>query len=497
MTQKTTKLNIEVLNKEIKASFSKWKSSGNVSLIYQNQVIIDITKGYANIEKKSLVKTNSRYLLSLASPLFVQLGILILIDQGLISMDDDLSKYIGNFAYAKRMTIKHLLTHSTGLPDYHYQVNTVNIQKDKKHQAKQEEEKFIAESKMLYEHYELPQIIAQIENKSLEFEPGSRSNDFSYSNLFFLKAVIEKVSNENMFSFFSKHMFRPLKMNDTIQSNQTDLTSYGCMHNDTLVPFNEILSHQDIISMTKDDMIKLMQAFVSKKLLSSQMWKTALRLDENGESILAENANGIYCVEAAFLGFELNLYFDQKAKLGFFHLTNQFQISKQIQDDWYYFRRDLRKVIETLTTYPNQTKLERYSQSNGWYGMQLSVADDQKHFVFDAKGSLAYTLMKPKVRKAYVLMEGMRAIGLMVLSINPKEQFYNVDVLLVDHKFQNRGYGKIMLKQGLEILRKKGAKKIEIGVNRRNVAAIKLYRSLGFREVAVWDQGMGLAIQFD
>jgi GNAT superfamily N-acetyltransferase len=497
MTQKTTKLNIEVLNKEIKASFSKWKSSGNVSLIYQNQVIVDIIKGYANIEQKSLVKANSRYLLSLASPLFVKLGILILIDQGLISMDDDLSKFIENFTYAKKMTIKHLLTHSTGLLDYHYQVNTVNIQKDKKHQAKSEEEKFIAESKMLYEHYEPPQIIAQIENKSLEFEPGSRTNDFSYSNLFFLKAVIEKVSNENMFSFFNKHMFRPLKMNDTIQSNETDLTSYGCMHNDTLVPYKEIINHQEIISITKDDMIKLMELFVSKKMLSNQMWKIALKLDEDGESILAENANGIYCVEAAFLGFELNLYFDQKAKLGFFHLTNQFQMSKQIQDDWHYFRRDLRKVVESSTTYPNQTKLERYNQSNGWYAMQLSVAADQKHFVLDAKASLAYALMKPKVRKAYVLIEGMRAVGLMVLTMNAKEYFYNVDVLLVDQKYQNRGYGKIMLKQGLDILKKKGAKKIEIGVNRRNVAAIKLYRSLGFKEVAVWDQGMGLAIEFN
>jgi ribosomal protein S18 acetylase RimI-like enzyme len=47
--------------------------------------------------------------------------------------------------------------------------------------------------------------------------------------------------------------------------------------------------------------------------------------------------------------------------------------------------------------------------------------------------------------------------------------------VLVDRRYQNRGFGRIMLSRGLEILKQNGAKRIEIGVNRYNFAAQKLY----------------------
>jgi len=95
------------------------------------------------------------------------------------------------------------------------------------------------------------------------------------------------------------------------------------------------------------------------------------------------------------------------------------------------------------------------------------------------------------------LMEGRRAVGLMVLLIDRKKADYCVDIFLVDKKYQNRGFGKVMLSEGLEILKRNGARRIEIGVNRFNVAAQKLYFSLGFEPAAVYEQGMWLRIDLD
>ena len=170
---------------------------------------------------------------------------------------------------------------------------------------------------------------------------------------------------------------------------------------------------------------------------------------------------------------------------------------KRIGDEWLYFRKEMRRAIEEETTYPRCTTLRPYSQQNAWNAMALSVNDAQQSFVLDAKSSLCYALAKPRVRKSYVLMEGRRAIGLLVLLIDKKKADYCLDIVLVDRRYQNRGFGRIMLSKGLEILKQSGARKIEIGVNRFNLAAQKLYFSLGFERAAVYEEGMWLRIDLD
>jgi diamine N-acetyltransferase len=157
----------------------------------------------------------------------------------------------------------------------------------------------------------------------------------------------------------------------------------------------------------------------------------------------------------------------------------------------------MRRAIEEETTYPRFTGLKRYSQQNAWEAMNLAVHESQKSFVLDAKASLCYALAKPKVRKPYLLMEGKRSVGLLVLAIDKKKSLYDVDILLIDKRYQRRGFGRIILSKALEILKQQGARRIEIGVNRFNIAAQRLYFSLGFERVAVYEEGMWLRIDLE
>ncbi|MBQ2898953.1 MAG: GNAT family N-acetyltransferase, partial [Oscillospiraceae bacterium] len=57
-------------------------------------------------------------------------------------------------------------------------------------------------------------------------------------------------------------------------------------------------------------------------------------------------------------------------------------------------------------------------------------------------------------------------------------------------RFQGKGFGKFMLRFAVDYLRKAGAKKLSIGVNRFNIPARNLYKSVGYTEDCVYEEGV-------
>ena len=69
--------------------------------------------------------------------------------------------------------------------------------------------------------------------------------------------------------------------------------------------------------------------------------------------------------------------------------------------------------------------------------------------------------------------------------------------MLIDKRYQYRGFGKIMLEFAVDYLKKAGAKRLEIGVNRFNFPAQKLYKSVGFTEDNVFEEGIIMSQKLD
>jgi hypothetical protein len=90
-------------------------------------------------------------------------------------------------------------------------------------------------------------------------------------------------------------------------------------------------------------MVKLMRGIVNRRLISRRGWNSALAYDTQGMGIVAENANGLACGEGGVLGYEFNLYFDQEGRLGCLHITNELQVQRRIGDEWYWFRKEMRR----------------------------------------------------------------------------------------------------------------------------------------------------------
>ncbi|MCB0570680.1 MAG: beta-lactamase family protein [Phaeodactylibacter sp.] len=167
---------------------------GAAVLVMKGEDIL-FSKGYglADMETKEKITPNTLFNLGSISKTFVANGILILKDEGKLTLDDSLSMYFTDFRnpdIARKVRIVHLLSHTSGLPD----IRPVDEDSIFFLTAKDEEN------------------FAPIKNNdSLHFEPGEH---FEYSNPAYngLALIIEKVAGEKWQDFIRNRILLPSDM---------------------------------------------------------------------------------------------------------------------------------------------------------------------------------------------------------------------------------------------------------------------------------------------
>ena len=172
---------------------------GGAVLIMMNDSIV-FSKGYglADIKSREPITTKTLFNLGSISKTFVANAILLLAERGKLSLEDKLLKYFPEFrdkSIAQKVTINHLLTHTSGLPDIR------EVARDTV---------FYLTAKDSANWYPITQ------TDSLLFEPGPQ---FEYSNPAFngLAVIIEKVSGMKWQEFISANIFKVAGMrNSTI-----------------------------------------------------------------------------------------------------------------------------------------------------------------------------------------------------------------------------------------------------------------------------------------
>ncbi|MBL0024277.1 MAG: serine hydrolase domain-containing protein [Saprospiraceae bacterium] len=166
--------------------------NGTILVSEKNKVIYKEAFGMANKEKEQPLTIQSSFYLCSVSKQFTAMAIMILKQKNKLSYDDKLSKYFVEFpSYANDVTIRHLMTHTSGIPD-HYRLG--------------------AYKKGLKNADVFSLLIKQ---DTLDFAPGSK---YSYSNggYVLLAMIVEKVSKQPFHIFMKENIFKPLGMKNTL-----------------------------------------------------------------------------------------------------------------------------------------------------------------------------------------------------------------------------------------------------------------------------------------
>lgn len=173
--------------------FNPDEPGASILLSKNGQSIFSRSYGLADMQSKESITSKTRFNLGSISKTFVAYGILILRDRGNLSLDDPVSKYFPDFKVkriADKVTIRHLLTHTSGLPDNR------NVQADTVFYLTAKDEENWA---------------PVMQADSLNVEPGER---YEYSNPAFngLALIIEKVSGMKWQKFIEENIFKPSGM---------------------------------------------------------------------------------------------------------------------------------------------------------------------------------------------------------------------------------------------------------------------------------------------
>jgi CubicO group peptidase (beta-lactamase class C family) len=147
----------------------------------------------ANFELKVPNSSETRYHIASVSKSFTAAAILQLEEQGRLSVSDPVSKYVPAFPNGDRITLNHLLTHSSGIPDINGIEGIDTFERSP---------------------HTLEQIIAKFAGLPLEFAPGAKQS-YSNSNYNLLALILEKVSGERYEDYLRRHIFEPAGMKDT------------------------------------------------------------------------------------------------------------------------------------------------------------------------------------------------------------------------------------------------------------------------------------------
>ena len=174
----------------------KDRFNGSILVAKKGNVVYEEYAGFANpAVKKDSITSNSSFHLASISKTFTAMGILKLWEQGKLISMITISKYFKDFPY-KGVTVKMLLTHRSGLPNY---VHYLELYKwDKK--------KLVTNADVLNSLY--------VMHPPVQFTIGKH---FSYCNTNYalLALIIESVSGMPYKTFLENTFFKPLQMNNT------------------------------------------------------------------------------------------------------------------------------------------------------------------------------------------------------------------------------------------------------------------------------------------
>ncbi|EJQ68864.1 MULTISPECIES: serine hydrolase domain-containing protein [Bacillus] len=224
--------------------------NGTVLVTDKNNVVLRKGYGYANVKDKVLTTPRTKYRIGSITKTVVAISILQLREKGKLNIEDNVNKYIPSFPADKNITLRNLLTHTSGLPD-------------------QGQGSVDAASRL--------KLVTWIGAQKLQFPAGTgwKYTDYNYMVLAY---IVEKISNKPLAEYVKENIFTPVEMNEsgmgaTLPEDIFLAEGYTKKDNELIatprLKMNWLYGCGEMYT-TVDDMKRLDEAIMDGKLISKQ-----------------------------------------------------------------------------------------------------------------------------------------------------------------------------------------------------------------------------------
>jgi CubicO group peptidase (beta-lactamase class C family) len=186
---------IAAIDRAMQAFVDRGELSGVVTLVADRQDILHLSAvGLRDLKRRLPMRTDTIFWIASMTKLMTATAVMMLQDEGKLSIDDQVSKYIPEFAGLKtpsgkpaNLTLRHLLTHTSGLEE--------------------------APRDVMFKARTLAELVPFYLDRPTSFEPGKKW-DYSQSGINTLGRIIEIVSGESYPGFLQSRLFDPMGLKD-------------------------------------------------------------------------------------------------------------------------------------------------------------------------------------------------------------------------------------------------------------------------------------------
>lgn len=195
-------LNVKKLDSLFNVLQSRHLATGSVAISINGKPVYQKAIGFTTLDsnKKATPDINTKYRIGSVSKMFTAVMIFQLIEDGKLSLNQNLATFFPQLPNADKITIEDMLYHRSGLHNYTVDTNFPDWMDQPKTQE------------------ELLKIIA---DKGADFEPGAKA-DYCNSNYLLLSYIIEKLSNESYADVLKKKIISKLGLTNTYYGKPID-----------------------------------------------------------------------------------------------------------------------------------------------------------------------------------------------------------------------------------------------------------------------------------
>ena len=252
------------LAKYFKRRHEKIGFNGAVLFAEDGQIIFKEAFGYSDVRKKVKNTLNTRFQIASASKPFTTYAIMLLKQEGELNYEDSVQHYFPEFPY-KGVTIRLLMIHKSGLPEYFYFAD-----------------KLWGDRTKTISNRDV--IDLMINEKPQRYYMPDRKYNYINTNYCLLAAIVEKISGDSFEEFMRENVFEPLEMNDTFIYNRVDpleeenvATGYTRRRRKAEDSYlNGVVGDKGIYS-TVDDMLKFDQALYNGEPVEVEIAEEAFK----------------------------------------------------------------------------------------------------------------------------------------------------------------------------------------------------------------------------
>ena len=294
----------------VRAQLRKQKIPGiGLGVMRDGKIIKATGYGLANVELNVSVKPESIFQTGSVGKQFTATAVMMLVEEGKLGLDDKITKYFPEAPAAwKAVTVRHLLTHTSGIADYGGEESTMG--------------KGVINFRQDYTEDDLVPIFSAM---PMDFQPGEK---WKYSNTGYviLGVLIHRVTGKFYGDFLQERIFHPLGMTSTRIISEVDIipgrtTGYrllkGELKNQEWVSPSLNTTADGALYTNVYDLAKWDAALYTEKLLKKasfdQMW-TPVKLNNGtnynygfGWGVQEANGHRLLAHDGAWQGFTMNI----------------------------------------------------------------------------------------------------------------------------------------------------------------------------------------------